>query len=296
MLYVDYQLLRRYFENPDGLGAGRHVGRRRQSQAVEGHPNPANAITFNTAIASSGDPSRSCPGVPADQVYDPQSNPKGVRCSFHDYMVNVFGRRPQDGFAGRPADNVGVEYGRKALEDGVITPAAVRRPEREARRLGHRLQRHRRAHGRRPPGTRVRVPQRRGQPGATSWTRSPSSTCAAPTPAPSTTCTAPTSCAPGSTASTAPHANQILWRGQVAIFGDNDFPDEAIVAMDEWLAAVEKDKRDVPLAQKIIEDKPADARRPLHRRPARRQRPARRRVRRDRAGVLDRRASRPGCH
>src|SRR6185436_2051673 len=39
------------------------------------------------------------------------------------YMVNVFGRREKDGFAGRPADNVGIEYGRKALAAGKITPA-----------------------------------------------------------------------------------------------------------------------------------------------------------------------------
>ena len=51
-------------------------------------------------------------------------------------------------------------------------------------------------------------------------------------------------------------ANQVLWRGQVALFGDVNFADEAIVAMDEWLAAVEKDPRDMPLGKKIIEDKP----------------------------------------
>src|SRR3712207_1980264 len=51
-------------------------------------------------------------------------------------------------------------------------------------------------------------------------------------------------------------ANQVLWRGQVALFGDVNYADEAIVAMDEWLAAVEKDGRDIPLARKILEDKP----------------------------------------
>ena len=49
-------------------------------------------------------------------------------------MVNIFGRRaPEDwervekqlgrGFAGRPFDNVGVEYGLKALMNGTISPA-----------------------------------------------------------------------------------------------------------------------------------------------------------------------------
>ena len=53
-------------------------------------------------------------------------------------------------------------------------------------------------------------------------------------------------------------ANQVLWRGQVPLMGDANFTDHSIVAMDRWLAAVERDKRRVPLARKIIQDKPAD--------------------------------------
>ncbi len=53
-------------------------------------------------------------------------------------------------------------------------------------------------------------------------------------------------------------ANQVLWRGPVPLIGDTNFVDESIVAMDRWLAAVERDKRRVPLARKIIQDKPAD--------------------------------------
>jgi hypothetical protein len=52
------------------------------------------------------------------------------------------------------------------------------------------------------------------------------------------------------------HANQVLWRGQLPIFGDAAFVDESILAMDKWLAAVARDRRDIPLARKIIEDKP----------------------------------------
>ncbi len=35
--------------------------------------------------------------VPADLVYDPTANPKGVRCTYQDNMVNVFGRDPSTG-------------------------------------------------------------------------------------------------------------------------------------------------------------------------------------------------------
>ena len=73
-------------------------------------------------IANSGDPSRPCPGVPDEDVYDPASNPDGVKCTLQDYMVNVFGRRP-DGFANRPIGNTGIQYGLEGLQRGLISPA-----------------------------------------------------------------------------------------------------------------------------------------------------------------------------
>jgi hypothetical protein len=67
-------------------------------------------------------------------VYDPVKNPTGLRCSLQDYMSNIFGFRPPDawgpieqqigrGFAGRPYDNVGLQYGLRALMAGSISPA-----------------------------------------------------------------------------------------------------------------------------------------------------------------------------
>jgi hypothetical protein len=53
-------------------------------------------------------------------------------------------------------------------------------------------------------------------------------------------------------------ANQVLWRGQAPLIGDINFADQAVLAADKWVARFEADKRDVPLAQKIREDKPGD--------------------------------------
>ena len=44
----------------------------------------------------------------------------GVRCTYQDNMVNVYGRDPRTGFARRPFDNVGVQYGLRAFNDGKI--------------------------------------------------------------------------------------------------------------------------------------------------------------------------------
>jgi uncharacterized tannase-like protein DUF6351 len=46
---------------------------------------------------------------------------KRVRCTYQDNLVNVFGTDPKTGFARNPFDNVGVQYGLKALNDSKIT-------------------------------------------------------------------------------------------------------------------------------------------------------------------------------
>ena len=62
-------------------------------------------------------------GIPPEFVYDAVKNPKGARCTTFDTNVASFGRDPATGFARRPLDNVGVQYGLKALNDRVITKA-----------------------------------------------------------------------------------------------------------------------------------------------------------------------------
>jgi hypothetical protein len=68
------------------------------------------------------DPRSFCGIVPAVQRYHPDTNPTGVRCGVYDHAVNVYGRDPATGFARRPLDNVGIQYGLGALNDGAITP------------------------------------------------------------------------------------------------------------------------------------------------------------------------------
>jgi hypothetical protein len=50
-----------------------------------------------------------------DKAYDPITNPTGPRCDFFDTNANLLGRNPVTGFANRPTDNVGVQYGLDAL-------------------------------------------------------------------------------------------------------------------------------------------------------------------------------------
>jgi hypothetical protein len=59
--------------------------------------------------------------IPADQIYNPKTNPKGARCSVYDNEINTYGRDPKTGFARRPLDNVGVQYGLVAFNAGTIS-------------------------------------------------------------------------------------------------------------------------------------------------------------------------------
>lgn len=72
------------------------------------------------------DPTQGCtPSIVDDEpdwVYHPQNNPGGERCTLQDYQEVVFGHRDTDGFANRPIDNVGIQYGLTALLHGQVTP------------------------------------------------------------------------------------------------------------------------------------------------------------------------------
>src|SRR4051812_12756067 len=255
MQYVDYQLLRRYYENPGGWGTG-VVWTPDQITSVEGHLGPVNAVTFTTAIPSSGDPSRSCPGVPSDQVYDEKTNPKGVRCSIQDYMVNVFGRRAQDGFAQRPFDNVGIEYGRNALMAGKITPAQFvdLNSKVGAADIDYNPTKERTSADR-PALERAYRSGAIDQ--ADNLDEVPIIDLRGPDPGAFHDAYRTLVMRARLDREHGTHANQILWRGQVPLFGDVNYTDESIVAMDSWLAAIEKDPRDMPLPEKVLADKPA---------------------------------------
>ncbi len=59
--------------------------------------------------------------VPEALRYDPVRNPRGARPTVFDAAKNVYGTDPATGFALRPYDNTGVQYGLSALNAGVIT-------------------------------------------------------------------------------------------------------------------------------------------------------------------------------
>jgi hypothetical protein len=265
---VDYHLVRLYLENPARWAPG-VVWTPLQIAAVEGHPNHVNSIILDSLYWTAlGDPTNPCAGVTDAERYNPDSNPAGARCTLADDMINALGPRepavwgPQEqaighGFAGLPLDNVGVEYGLEALHSGAITPSqfvdlnakvgggTIDSVPTEARFEADQpaLRNAYRSGGVNSTNNldRVAIIDLRGpDPGAfhdayRSWA-----------------IRARLEREHGT------YANQVIWFGQAPLIGDPRYTTQGLIAIDRWLAEVEKDRRKVALAQKIIDDRPAD--------------------------------------
>jgi hypothetical protein len=115
---TDCGLLLRYYTTPAGAALSDA-----QKQAIEDHQSSGTCVLWSQLFLSAIDPSAACPStIPHSQIFDVSRNPTGLRCSLQDINSSVFGRDPATGYAKRPLDNVGVQYGLRALNSGVITP------------------------------------------------------------------------------------------------------------------------------------------------------------------------------
>ena len=93
-----------------------------KKQAVEGYtPGTCAAWERSFVPVLTATNARGCALTDASQVYDPVKNPKGVRCTMQEMRANIYGRDPQTGFARKPGDNVGLQYGLAALNSGAIS-------------------------------------------------------------------------------------------------------------------------------------------------------------------------------
>ena len=268
---LDCHLLLNYFDNTSPSMWTDET----QRAAVDGHKDASDCEAWEALFAGAFDPTKAsnC-NLPQAQVYDPNTNPKGVRCTIPDYMVSVLGRRPASrwgpvehklghGFGQLPLDTVGVQYGLKALQAGTISPAQfadlnakigaitiddVFTPKRlEAVPAG------------------IATVYRNGLiADPRQWANVPiidlrgySETSEIHTSVYTYASRARLDDIVGN------HANQIVWTFAPAVpIAPTPTPTLAAKAfdlMDRWLTAIEADHRNVPKAQKVRQDKPADA-------------------------------------
>lgn len=270
--FADYHLLRLYFENPTRWGPG-VVWSPHQWAAVEGHLSHLNAVVADEGLFKSAlNPQHPCsgtvdtrPGDPSTR-YHPTTNPRGVRCSVLDLVINQLGprakavwsaaeRRAGRGFGGIPFSNTGVLYGLNALRNGVITTeqfvdlnVKIGGLDVDSRRTDARIR------GDRPA---IRRAYRTGlvntmtnmrevaiinhggpDPGIAHdyahafWTEERLQR------------------AQGHT------GNRVMWFGPAPLIGDLTWATEALVEMDRWLGEIETDPSTIPLARKVRINKP----------------------------------------
>jgi len=117
MTITDARLLNRYFASAAAIPFTDD-----QKRAVAGFLTLATMVQVDTDGAGRIHVSEFCPDVlPVTLRYDALTNPKGARCDVYDHAANAYGRDPKTGFARRPLDNVGIQYGLQALNAGTIS-------------------------------------------------------------------------------------------------------------------------------------------------------------------------------
>lgn len=233
---------------------------------------PINPVVSDVAFFPAANPHQdSCPGLADDvPVYDADTTPDGLRCGLMDFMISQLGERPQSewseteinqgkGWAGIPLDSVGVQYGLKALQAGLITGAQFLQVNRDIGGLNidinHQPERTRGDLGAIENTYRtgaVNLAQHLGNipiidlrgidPGIAhdayhSWQMRARLD-----------------------RSQGHHNNQVIWYGPFPIAGDTTFTTQALLVIDRWLENVEQDQSDASIEQKVVSNKPTQAR------------------------------------
>ncbi|HEV3129303.1 MAG TPA: DUF6351 family protein [Solirubrobacteraceae bacterium] len=267
--FLDYHLLLAYFDAPSKWGAGVAWLPTQMGDVLGGPDGVANANVSDNAQFHVAVPTDPCAGTTAADRYDPNTNPGGVRCTIEDAAINVFGPEPAAlwsanerklgrGFVRPPIDNVGVQYGLGSLKQGQITPAQF--VDLNAAIGGLDIDTN-------------PTPGRIDNSGAPSLGRAYRSgminetnnlnqaaiiDCRGPNPGLFHDAYRAFATRARLDREHGTHANQLIWEGPAVIIGDTACELNSFIAMDRWLAAVEKDHSSRPLPQKLIHNKPSD--------------------------------------
>ncbi len=234
--------------------------------AINGHANANQCLAWVSSFLNFGNPSLAgnCgSGFPTAITYDPVLRPDGVRCTSFDHdasMLGTFVDTDGNVKAQSPIDNVGVQYGLKALAAGVIGAEEFVQlnegvgsftsdlvwvpPQRGAASLSA-------LHTAYTAGlvsdgrqlAKTAIIDLRGNQGAVdihlnwrAWEVRDRLDKAAGT-----------------------HANQLIWASGGGITPGAALIRKAFLTMDAWLANIENDASDDPIEDKVINDKPVDA-------------------------------------
>jgi hypothetical protein len=247
-----------------------------QQNAIYGHKNGVlNASLADSALFKDAvNPQSSCGGISDEQRYHPTDNPSGARCDVMTFMKNIVGPRDrfdalgnerwsaneiqlQEGFAGLPLGNQGVQYGLLPFKEGIISPAQFVALNTNIGAIDSDLN----------------LTTERLQPDFPALPRAFRSgianTIVNMDTVPIINMTGP---GPG-IAHDSVHGywvryrferefghrdNFVMWGGPTPLIGDINFMTQSLAAMTLWLDAIETDTSETSLAQKILINKPTE--------------------------------------
>lgn len=115
---ADARLLHQYFTGDDP-GADSFTSA--EQLAVSGFGVPRSVASQSNGANRLDPDAEFDASTPVAERYDAATNAGGARATVWDHTRNAYGVDPDTGFARRPLDNVGVQYGLEALRDQVIT-------------------------------------------------------------------------------------------------------------------------------------------------------------------------------
>ncbi|HEX9765763.1 MAG TPA: DUF6351 family protein, partial [Nitriliruptorales bacterium] len=274
---LDCQVLLRYFTEPGRWGPG-VVWTEQDMARAAGLQSFSVCIAWAVSYSGIFDPDAAggcdVPDREPERLYNAETNQGGVRCSYQDYAVNVLGTRPPHrwgpieeqvgrGFANRPYDNVGMLYGLRAWQQGQLSTAQFVDLNAKAGSVGidyetlptriegdpagivnaYRSGQMNEAHELdRVPIIDIPIPADRYEfhDNYKSWALEQRLVEA-----------------------NGHGDNHVIWygpdeQGQVYIPTGIHTDTRPFLAMDRWLSAIEKDLRDVPIEQKVVDDRPDD--------------------------------------
>lgn len=255
---IDCHLLLNYFTNiapalwPDPV----------QRALVDGHHDITDCIAWNLSFAPVNDPTRAANcNLPASLVYQPVTNPTGVRCTLTDYQIAIWGARPSDGFAKLAGGNFGVQYGLNALNAGQISVAQFLDLNAKigSKTIDWQFQPQRSLPDAGAPATAFRASQvvdtRQLANVPIIDLRGYHETSEIHTSFHSYQLRAKLDRDNGT------HGNQIIWTfpPSPTILPPPDIALKSLLLMDKWLANIEADSSPAPRAVKVLANKPADA-------------------------------------
>lgn len=264
---MDYHLLRDYLEDPAKWGPG-VLWSPTQFAPVEGHALPVDAILSDIGFFDAIVPTHKCGGISDAARYDPVTNPGGVRCAISDLAINVFGPRAPGvwsaaekqvghGFAGIAVDNVGVQYGLESLRTGQITPAQFADLNARIGGLDINIA---------PTPGRIAADRpalanayRSGMINeANNLDQTAIIDCRGPDPGIAHDSYRAFAVRARLAREHGSFGNHLIWGGNAPLVADTQCAKLSLIAMDRWLAAVERDTSAAPVARKLVTAKPAD--------------------------------------